>query len=63
MALFRIPGHTVASEVKPTKVRLMQGRNELTRDVLVLTNSIYLKLANVRLLPFPQDNANTGNVL
>ena len=28
---FRIPGHTGASGVKPTKVRLMRGRNESTR--------------------------------
>ena len=28
---FRIPGRTGASGVKPTKVRLMRGRNESTR--------------------------------
>ena len=30
---FRIPGRTGASFVKPTKVRLMRGRNESTRAV------------------------------
>ena len=30
---FRIPGRTGASGVKPTKVRLMRGRNESTRAV------------------------------
>ena len=30
---FRIPGRTGASGVKPTKVRLMRGRNESARAV------------------------------
>ena len=71
---FRIPGRTGASGVKPTKVRLMRGRNELTRAVAMAnhycfafnctnkkqkTFKKYLELADVRFFfPFLQDNAN-----
>ena len=38
---FRIPGRTGESFVKPTKVRLMGGRNELTRAVAMANHQCF----------------------
>ena len=37
----RIPGRTGASFVKPTKVRLMRGRNESTRAVAMANHHCF----------------------
>ena len=44
---FRIPGGTGASGVKPTKVRLMRGRNESTRAVAIALNCTNKKQENI----------------
>ena len=38
---FRIPGRTGASGVKPTKVRLMRGRNESMRAVAMANHHYF----------------------
>ena len=38
---FRIPGRTGASGVRPTKVRLMRGRNESMRAVAMANASLF----------------------
>ena len=41
LSQFHIPGHTKASGVKPTKVRLKRGRKEATRAVAMANHHCF----------------------